>query len=116
MNKENLIKDIKVLKNLALDSSSAYALRIRIVRETLKLLQNISQMLNLPKPDRLEKIEKKLITSNIEDICVLYNSLVETALSLSQPSESLGKRWGMKWENFLNILCKLEVVLKKNDF
>ena len=113
MHKSDIIKDIKVLKNLPLDSSSAYAVRIRVLRHTIGLLQKISQYLDLPKPNRLEKVKKENIKSNIKDICVLYNSLVEITLSISQPSEALDKRWEIKWKRFLNELQKIEIFFVK---
>ena len=46
--------------------------------------------------------------SDIKEICSIYNNIVQTALSLSQPSEALDKRWNLKWQKFLNNLQELE--------
>ena len=113
MNKNNILKNIELLKTMVVDSNSAYALRVKIFRETIRLLQNISQFLNFEKPDRLEKIKEKNIKSNMKNICTLYNNLVEITSSISQPSEALGKKWNVKWEKFLNALQKIETFFKE---
>ena len=112
MDKSFIISDINNLKHLALDSSSAYALRVRIIRNTLKLLQIISNYFDLPSLDRLDQIPQELIDPKKELICKLYNSLSKSASSLSQPSEALDKKWDKKWNDFLINLTKIEEFLK----
>ena len=112
MDKKAIIGDIEHLRSIAVKSKLAYALRIKIFRQTVKLLQNISQFLSLSKPDRLEEIKEEHIHSDIKDICLCYNSIVKVALSLSQPSESLDEKWSSKWNHFLDELEKLEQSLE----
>ena len=112
MDKKAIINDLQSLRSIAIKPKLAYTLRIKIFRQTIRLLQNISKFLDLSKPDRLEEIGEEHINSDIKDICLCYNSVVKTALSLSQPSESLDEKWNSKWDNFLNELEKLEQSIK----
>ena len=116
MDKKNIIGDIKSLRAITMEPNLAYALRIKIFRQTIKLLQDISQFLGLPKPDRLEEIKKRDMNPGINNVYLSYNSIVKISLSLSQPSESLDEKWGSKWNKFLDELQKLEKSLKKEKY
>ena len=115
MKKEAIIDNIEKLKTITQEPNLAYALRVKIFRQTIKLLQRVSEFLDFPKPDRLEEIKKKYIHFEIKDICLSYNSVVKTALSLSQPSEALDDKWGFKWNNFLNELEKLKQAITNKE-
>ena len=112
MNKKTIIDNIEKLKNITQEPTLAYALRVKIFRLTIKLLQSVSEFLGLSQPERLEEIKKKDINFDIKDICLSYNSVVKIALSLSQPSEALDEKWSLKWSKFLNELDKLEKSIK----
>ena len=112
MDKKSILDDIEKLRSIAIKSNLAYALRIKIFRQTIKLLQNISKFLGLPKPDRLEELKEEHIHPGIKDISLYYNSIVKIALSLSQPSEALDEEWNSQWNKFLNELKNLEMSLK----
>ncbi len=113
MDKKNIINDIKSLRTITMEPNLAYALRVKIFRQTIKLLQDISQLLGLPKPDRLEEIKEEDMNPEINNIYLSYNSIVEISLSLSQPSESLDEEWSSKWNKFLEELQRLEKSLKR---
>ena len=113
MDKKNIIDDIKSLRTITMEPNLAYALRVKIFRQTIKLLQDISQLLGLPKPDRLEEIKEGDMNPGINNIYLSYNSIVKISLSLSQPSESLDEEWSSKWSKFLDELERLERSLKR---
>ena len=113
MDKKTIFYNMKHLKAIVIEPHLAYAMRVKILRQIIKLLQSISQALHLSKPDRLEEIKKKDMNPRIKSICLSYNAIVKVALSLSQPSESLDEKWNSKWDGFLKKLQKLEEELIK---
>jgi hypothetical protein len=104
---------LRVAKNAAQDTDSAYAIRTRLKRSLLGIASLVAAQTGTAPPEIPDHIDR--MPSNCDEstqVLSICKSLLTQIRALCQPSEALDSRWRAGWSLLQQDLEKLEVALQ----